>query len=123
MLFCMISSISNLSSLQSNEVVPQAPPNGLLLKYFLARFTAVGNLCFLFSFEQNRQHSNFFTFFSNHDTMNTIRKVFLVAGKRTPFGKFGESLKDITPNDLCVHSAKALLKDTNMSNKLDKIGN
>jgi acetyl-CoA C-acetyltransferase/acetyl-CoA acyltransferase 2 len=40
------------------------------------------------------------------------KKIYLVQGKRTPFGKFGGSLKDITPVDLAVHAAKALLEET-----------
>jgi acetyl-CoA acyltransferase 2 len=36
-------------------------------------------------------------------------KVFLVGGKRTPFGKFGGSLKEITPVDLAVYAGKACL--------------
>lgn len=39
------------------------------------------------------------------------QKVYIVNGKRTPFGKFGGSLKDATPVDLCVASAKAALAD------------
>jgi acetyl-CoA acyltransferase 2 len=46
-------------------------------------------------------------------------KVFLVHGRRTPFGKFGESLKEITPVDLAVFSTKAVLEDTKL--KPDKI--
>jgi len=48
-------------------------------------------------------------------------KTFLVAGKRTPFGKFGESLKDLSPVDLSLIASKALLKETNLANKLEKI--
>ena len=38
------------------------------------------------------------------------KKVFLVQGKRTPFGKFGGSLKDIAPVDLAVHAAKSAIE-------------
>ncbi|MBC7541067.1 MAG: thiolase family protein [Bacteriovorax sp.] len=38
-------------------------------------------------------------------------RVFLVQGKRTPFGKFGGSLKDITPVDLAVLASKALISE------------
>jgi acetyl-CoA C-acetyltransferase/acetyl-CoA acyltransferase 2 len=38
-------------------------------------------------------------------------RVFLVSGKRTPFGKFGGSAKDITPVDLTVHCSKAALEE------------
>ena len=37
---------------------------------------------------------------------------------RTPFGKFGGSLKDITPVDLAVHCSKALLEKTGISAEL-----
>eukprot|EP01118_Nematostelium_gracile_P002513 TRINITY_DN1273_c0_g1_i1.p1 TRINITY_DN1273_c0_g1~~TRINITY_DN1273_c0_g1_i1.p1 ORF type:complete len:417 (+),score=144.33 TRINITY_DN1273_c0_g1_i1:47-1297(+) len=50
----------------------------------------------------------------------TSGKTFLVAGKRTPFGKFGEGLKDVTPVDLTVSCSKALLEETKISPK--KIG-
>jgi acetyl-CoA acyltransferase 2 len=42
----------------------------------------------------------------------TTRKVFIVQGKRTPFGKFGGSLGAITPVDLAVIAAKSLLAET-----------
>ncbi|MCP4913942.1 MAG: thiolase family protein [Oligoflexia bacterium] len=42
-------------------------------------------------------------------------KIYLVEGKRTPFGKFGGSLKDISPVDLAVHATKALLSETKVS--------
>jgi len=44
-------------------------------------------------------------------------RVFLVAGKRTPFGKFGESLKDISPVELAVLASKAVLDETKISSK------
>lgn len=47
-------------------------------------------------------------------------RVFLVAGKRTPFGKFGESLKDVSPVELAVIAAKAVLQETGVDPK--KIG-
>lgn len=47
--------------------------------------------------------------------MSKSQKVYLVAGKRTPFGKFGGSLKDITPVDLSVIAAKEVLADTGLS--------
>ncbi len=40
--------------------------------------------------------------------------VFL-AGKRTPFGANGGSLKDVTPTDLAVHSSKAALAQSGIS--------
>lgn len=42
-------------------------------------------------------------------------KVYLVAGKRTPFGKFGGSFSNITPVDLAVHAATGILKETNLN--------
>jgi acetyl-CoA acyltransferase 2 len=47
-------------------------------------------------------------------SLNTGKKTFLVAGKRTPFGKFGGSLKDIAPVDLAVHCSQALLEETKL---------
>lgn len=35
--------------------------------------------------------------------------IFLCAGKRTPFGDFGKSLKDIEGTDLAIHAARATL--------------
>lgn len=40
-----------------------------------------------------------------------MSRIFLVNGKRTPYGKFGGSLKDFTPVDLAVHASKALISD------------
>lgn len=45
------------------------------------------------------------------NTMLSDRNVYLVHGKRTPFGKFGGSLMDVTPVDLAVHATKATLAD------------
>ena len=59
--------------------------------------------------------------FSTHKTGASPR-IFLIGGKRTPFAKFGESLKDITPVDLAVISAKATLKNSN-NLLVSKIGN
>ena len=39
------------------------------------------------------------------------QRIYLVQGKRTPFGKFGGSLKDITPVDLSVIAAKGLISE------------
>ncbi len=49
------------------------------------------------------------------NSMLSNRKVFLVSGKRTPFGKFGGSLKDISPVDLAVHATKATLEEAKIS--------
>jgi acetyl-CoA C-acetyltransferase/acetyl-CoA acyltransferase 2 len=43
------------------------------------------------------------------------RKVFIVQGKRTPFGKFGGSLGGVTPVDLSVIATKALLEETQIN--------
>lgn len=49
-------------------------------------------------------------------------RVFLVQGKRTPFGKFGGSLKDITPVDLAVHASKALISEMKLdATKIDQV--
>lgn len=48
-------------------------------------------------------------------SLNSGKKVYLVAGKRTPFGKFGGSLMKITPVDLAVHAGKALLEETGIA--------
>ena len=50
------------------------------------------------------------------------RKVFIVQGKRTPFGKFGGSLGGLTPVDLAVIATKALLEETKISpDTLDQV--
>lgn len=36
-----------------------------------------------------------------------MEKIVFISGKRTPFGAFGGSLKDVSATDLCVASAKA----------------
>jgi acetyl-CoA C-acetyltransferase/acetyl-CoA acyltransferase 2 len=52
----------------------------------------------------------------------TQKRVFLVHGKRTPFGKFGGSLKDITPVDLAVFASKALISEINLdAKKIDQV--
>ncbi len=48
------------------------------------------------------------------NTMLSSRNIYLVEGKRTPFGKFGGSLKDISPVDLAVHASKAALDAANV---------
>ncbi len=53
---------------------------------------------------------------------NNGPKVFIVEGKRTPFGKFGGSLKDIKPVDLAVLASKALLEAAKISpSKIDQV--
>lgn len=49
-------------------------------------------------------------------------KIYLVAGKRTPFGKFGGSLGAVSPMDLCYFAAKAMLEEINLSSdKIDQV--
>jgi acetyl-CoA C-acetyltransferase/acetyl-CoA acyltransferase 2 len=49
-------------------------------------------------------------------------RVYLVQGKRTPFGKFGGSLKDITPVDLAVIASKALIIEMKLdASKIDQV--
>ncbi len=55
-------------------------------------------------------------------SLNTGSRVFLVSGKRTPFGKFGGSLKDVTPVDLAVIAGKAVLEETGLDpKKIDQV--
>lgn len=49
--------------------------------------------------------------------MLSTRNVYLVEGKRTPFGKFGGSLKDVSPVDLAAHATKAVFSSTGISGK------
>src|SRR5665647_819064 len=50
------------------------------------------------------------------------RRVFIVNGKRTPFGKFGGSLGGIPPVDLAVYAAKALIEETKINpESLDQV--
>lgn len=54
--------------------------------------------------------------------MSGQEKIYLVQGKRTPFGKFGGSLKDVTPVDLAVHAAKALISEIKLdATKIDQV--
>ena len=46
------------------------------------------------------------------------KKVYLVAGKRTPFGKFGGSLKNISGLDLALAPSRALLDSLDIDPKL-----
>lgn len=46
------------------------------------------------------------------------RAIYIVAAKRTPFGGFGGSLKDLTATDLAVVAAKAALAAGNVSPEL-----
>jgi acetyl-CoA acyltransferase 2 len=53
-------------------------------------------------------------------TSTSAEKIYLVHGKRTPFGKFGGSLKAVSPVDLAVTAGKAVLLETKLAP--DKIG-
>lgn len=54
--------------------------------------------------------------------MSAQEKIYLVQGKRTPFGKFGGSLKDVTPVDLAVHASKALISEIKLDAlKIDQV--
>ena len=48
-------------------------------------------------------------------TSSSSSKVYLVDGRRTPFGKFDGSLKDISPVDLAVMATKAALNETKVN--------
>ena len=51
-----------------------------------------------------------------------VGKVYIVSGKRTPFGKFGGSFKDIPPVDLAVFAAKSLLEEQKINpDKIDHV--
>jgi acetyl-CoA acyltransferase 2 len=54
--------------------------------------------------------------------MATQEKIYIVEGKRTPFGKFGGALKDITPVDLAVLASKALISEIKLdASKIDQV--
>ncbi len=44
----------------------------------------------------------------------TPQEIVFVAGRRTPFGTFGGTLKDFTATDLAVHAAGAALRDAGL---------
>jgi acetyl-CoA C-acetyltransferase/acetyl-CoA acyltransferase 2 len=44
-----------------------------------------------------------------------MEKIVFISGKRTPFGAFGGSLKDVSATDLSVAAAKATLEQANLS--------
>lgn len=53
-------------------------------------------------------------------TLNTMlsgRNIYVVDGKRTPFGRFGGSLKSVSPVDLAVHATKATLDSAKVDAK------
>jgi acetyl-CoA acetyltransferase family protein len=44
-----------------------------------------------------------------------MEKIVFISGKRTPFGSFGGSLKDLSATDLGVHAAKATLEQAHVN--------
>ncbi|MCB0368759.1 MAG: acetyl-CoA C-acyltransferase, partial [Bdellovibrionales bacterium] len=44
-----------------------------------------------------------------------MEKIVFISGKRTPFGAFGGSLKDVSATDLSVTTAKATLEQAGLS--------
>lgn len=51
-----------------------------------------------------------------------MEKIYFIAGKRTPFGAFGGSLKDVSATDLTVAAAKATLEQAGVSaDKIDHV--
>jgi len=51
-------------------------------------------------------------------TISHENKVYLVMGKRTPFGKFGGSLKDLSTLDLSLAASKSLVDELKIDPKL-----
>jgi acetyl-CoA acyltransferase 2 len=49
---------------------------------------------------------------------SSVRNIFIVAAKRTAIGKYGGTLKDISPTDLCVTSTKAALAAASLNPEL-----
>src|SRR3954467_3614273 len=48
-------------------------------------------------------------------SVSKSEEIWFLSGKRTPFGTFGGSLKDLTATDLAVESAKAALQQAKVS--------
>ena len=49
-------------------------------------------------------------------------KVYIVSGKRTPFGKFGGSLSEFEPTELCLKASEAIFKDLSLSpDQIDQV--
>ena len=44
----------------------------------------------------------------------TPQEIVFVAGRRTPFGTYGGTLKDLSATDLAVHAAAAALRDAGL---------
>lgn len=54
--------------------------------------------------------------------MLTSRNIYVVEGKRTPFGKFGGSLMGVSPVDLAVHASKGVLSSVGLdATKVDQV--
>ena len=45
---------------------------------------------------------------------STSQEIVFIAGRRTPFGTYGGTLKDLSATDLAVHSARAALSDSGL---------
>lgn len=45
---------------------------------------------------------------------STSQEIVFVAGRRTPFGTYGGTLKDLSATDLAVHAARAALSDSGL---------
>ncbi len=55
-------------------------------------------------------------------TRNDKEKVFLIAGARTPFGRFGGALQKISPVDLAVEAGKVALTNSGISpDQIDQV--
>jgi acetyl-CoA acyltransferase 2 len=47
--------------------------------------------------------------------ISAAEEIWFLSGKRTPFGSFGGSLKDVSATDLALHSARAALQQSKIS--------
>lgn len=86
----------------------------LLLEYYFKQWNIFIKRMFCKSSSITKHHLSFgsSSFFPRFSSSGKSEKVYLVGGKRTPFGKFGESLKDITPVELGVYATKATFQET-----------
>lgn len=56
------------------------------------------------------------------ENMSNTGKIYLVSGKRTPFGSFGGSLTKIKPVDLAVNATMALIEEMGLSpDRIDQV--
>ena len=54
--------------------------------------------------------------------MTTLKNIFIVGAKRTPFGKFGGKLKDLSATDLQVIANKAAIEQSKLpADKIDSV--